>query len=238
MLASDLLHTEVTVNLCIMYVCCIWKRRQLCAHPMHHFEGSEVGCSEQFDSVEIHRQIDFRLRPPIVVYLAVIMEFVNSLIQKSMGSPESAAIIATSVVTLVVGAVYSYHWHLSYQRDGEVPIQWSWMPFLGDAIELGTRPLEFLTESASRHKDIFGMVVAGNRMFIISDPHSSHIVLKPTKDFSFEEFQDLVLHNFFGAEFEKAGYHGVDSFDENLMRKWYSVYLLRYILLVRNCVVW
>lgn len=140
---------------------------------------------------------------------------------------QSPTLIVTSAVTLIVGAVYSYHWYLSHQRHGEVPIQWSWIPLLGDAIELGTRPLDFLSERAKTNKDIFGMVVAGNRMFLISDPHSQHIVLKHTKSFSFEAFQNLIMENFFGSDFKKAGVHGLSDFDEDLMRKWFSTYLLR-----------
>ncbi len=151
------------------------------------------------------------------------MDFVRSL-EKSVGS---TTLVATSAVTLIVGAVYSYHWHLSYQRAGEVPVNWSWIPILGSAIELGTRPLDFLSESAEMNKDIFGMVVAGNRMFLISDPHSQHVVLKPPKSFSFVEFEDMVMVNFFGSDFKKAGVHGMETFDEPLMRKWYSTYLLR-----------
>ena len=151
------------------------------------------------------------------------MDFVRSL-EKSVGS---STLVATSAVSLIVGAVYTYHWHLSYQRAGEVPINWSWIPILGSAIELGTRPLDFLSESAEKNKDIFGMVVAGNRMFLISDPHSQHVVLKPPKSFSFVEFEDMVMHNFFGSDFKKAGVHGMETFDEPLMRKWYSTYLLR-----------
>ena len=152
------------------------------------------------------------------------MEHLNRL-EQSLGSP---ALVATSAVTLVLGAVFSYHWYLSHQRSGEVPIKWSWIPLLGDAIELGTRPLDFLSESAKSNKDIFGMVVAGNRMFLISDPHSQHVVLKHTKSFSFEAFQNLIMDNFFGSDFKKAGLHGLSDFDEDLMRKWFSTYLLRY----------
>jgi len=153
------------------------------------------------------------------------MEFVWSvLLEKFAGS---STLLATSAVTAIAGAVYSYHWYLSYQRTGEVPINWSWIPILGSAIDLGTRPLEFLSESAKKNKDIFGMVVAGNRMFILYDPHSQHLILRPPKSLSFVEFEDMVMHNFFGSDFKKAGIHGVEALDEPLMRKWYSTYLLR-----------
>lgn len=147
-----------------------------------------------------------------------------SVLENSAASP---TVFVTTAATLIVGAVYSYHWYLSYQRSGEAPVNWSWIPILGSAIELGTMPLDFLSESADKNKDIFGMVVAGNRMFIISDPHSQHVILRPPKTLSFVEFENMVMHNFFGSDFKRAGINGVEALDEPLMRKWYSTYLLR-----------
>lgn len=140
----------------------------------------------------------------------------------------SGRFLATSALTVIV-SVYTYHWYLSYRRKGEVPVKWSWIPILGGAIELGTKPLVFLAKSAETNKDVFGMVVAGNRMFIISDPHSQHVILRPPKTLSFVEFENMVMHNFFGSEFQKAGIPGVEALDEPLMRKWYSTYFLRYM---------
>ena len=155
--------------------------------------------------------------------LHLYSKFVNDLHEK-IGTTRLAL---TSAATLIVGAVYAYHLNLSLKRTGEVPVHWSWLPVLGNAIDMGSRPLEFLSECAAEHEDIFGMVVAGNRMFIISDVFSSNLILKPPKSFSWEEFHDLVLSNFFGAQWGSSGHHGVNSFDEQLMRNWYSKYLLR-----------
>jgi hypothetical protein len=146
------------------------------------------------------------------------------LLQRKLGT---TGLVVSSAATLLVGAVFSYHLSLSYQRRGEAPIRWSWLPILGNALDLGVRPLEFLSECAEKHSDIFGMVVAGNRMFIIADVESCNVVLKPPKCLTWEEFHDIVLSNFFGANFSDSGMSGVHSFDENLMRKWYSNYLLR-----------
>jgi hypothetical protein len=148
------------------------------------------------------------------------------LVHKKLGT---TGLVVSSAATLLVGAVFSYHLTLSYQRRGEAPIRWSWLPILGNALDLGVRPLEFLSECAAAHSDIFGMVVAGNRMFIIADVESCNVVLKPPKCLTWEEFHDIVLSNFFGANFSDSGMSGVHSFDENLMRKWYSNYLLRYV---------
>eukprot|EP01034_Spumella_vulgaris_P029595 gene29595-36670_t len=47
---------------------------------------------------------------------------------------------------------------------------------------MGSRPIELLQESGAMIGDIFGLVVAGNRMFIINDPHSYNVIIKPVKE--------------------------------------------------------
>ncbi len=101
----------------------------------------------------------------------------------------------------VPGVLYAYHYYLNYRRKGEAPILWSWVPFLGHALELGKRPVQLIKECAERSSEdgIFGMIVAGHRTFIITDPHSFHLVLRPRKELSYVEFTNLVLTKFFGA---------------------------------------
>ncbi|KAJ1441716.1 cytochrome P450, partial [Ochromonadaceae sp. CCMP2298] len=134
-----------------------------------------------------------------------------------------AGMLALSSAALV-SAVCTYHLNLSFKRRGEAPVLWSWLPLLGHALELGTRPIEMLKEcqGLSLAEDIFGIVVAGDRMFIITDPHSSSVVMKPIKAFSWVEFHNLVLTNFFGMRPPSTHAH----MDDNLMRKWFSTYLL------------
>jgi hypothetical protein len=148
------------------------------------------------------------------------MELIDRL-HKNLGT---TGLLLTTATTLVVGFVSAYHLHLCTKRNGEIPINWSWIPLLGNAIEMGSKPIEFLTEASSKHPDVFGIVVAGQRMFIISDPHSSHLVLKPAKTLSWEVFHNLVLENFFGATNMEEINHKID---EPLMRKLYSTHLLR-----------
>ena len=110
----------------------------------------------------------------------------------------ATAAVAASASALTAGVVL-YHAHLSRRRKGEPPVRWSWLPVLGYALEMGNRPLELLSECADKFGEIFGMVVAGNRMFIISDPHSYHLVFTKNKDLSWEEFHRSVSVNFFGC---------------------------------------
>ncbi len=133
------------------------------------------------------------------------------------------SICGVSAVGLIAGLCY--HANLSIQRKGEPPMRWSWIPVLGYALEMGMRPMELLKESGVQFGEIFGMVVAGNRMFFINDPHCTSLILKPTKDLSFEEFHHSIMINFFGSDKKTMNAHVLN---EDLMRKWYSQYLLRY----------
>lgn len=123
--------------------------------------------------------------------------------------------------------LFCFHVSMSWQYKGEAQIRWSWLPYLGFALEMGSRPVELLKESGNMFGEIFGLIVAGNRMFFINDPHSASIILKPTKDLSFEEFHHSILVNFFGANQNTVSSH---LLNEDLMRKWYSQYLLRYLV--------
>lgn len=129
------------------------------------------------------------------------------VLSTSANLPDAATFLSLGNVTVAVAAsasaltagVILYHAHLSRRRKGEPPVRWSWLPVLGYALEMGNRPLELLSECAEKFGEIFGMVVAGNRMFIICDPHSYSLVFTKNKDFSWEEFHKSVSVNFFGC---------------------------------------
>lgn len=100
----------------------------------------------------------------------------------------------------------------------------SWLPILGFALEMGVRPIELLSEAAKEYGEIFGLVVAGNRMFFITDPHSHAVIIKPSKDLSWEEFHNGVLENFFGTSKKTLASQAIHD-GEPLMRSFYSKYL-------------
>jgi hypothetical protein len=77
--------------------------------------------------------------------------------------------------------------------------------------------------------EVFGIVVAGNRMFFINDCHSFNVILKPIKELSWEEFHHSILIDFFGAQKKTLTKHIVN---DDLMRKWFSQYLYRYVLVI------
>lgn len=137
---------------------------------------------------------------------------------------------AAGVGVLYVGANL-YHWYLSHHRKGECPIlpaskvfsASGMVPLIGYAVELGISPIELLQSCRDRAGDIFGMIVAGNRMFIITDPHSHDLILKSNKRLSWVEFHNTILINFFGVSKKTIDTHPID---DDLMRKYFHNYLL------------
>ena len=129
----------------------------------------------------------------MTVSAATVESSVSSTMSFSLGS---AAVVVASVLP---ASLFAYHLHLSRRKKGEAPVRWSWLPVLGYALEMGNRPLELLTECAKQYGEIFGLVVAGNRMFIIADPHSYQLIFTKNKDLSSEEFHTSVATNMFGA---------------------------------------
>lgn len=118
------------------------------------------------------------------------------------------------------------HYYLCQSRKGEPPIRWSWIPLIGFALEMGKRPLQLIEEGRDLYGEIFGMVVLGNRMFIITDPLAYSTILRPSSDLSTKEFHRTVLQLFFGETHDKNKTKcQVDSMNDDLMRAWFIKYL-------------
>lgn len=97
----------------------------------------------------------------IVLYLDIVIINMDFLFKSNQSLLQSYATIISSTIVLSISVLYTYHLHLSYQRSNEPPVLWSWIPLLGNAIEMGSKPIEFLKDCSKKHKNIFGLVVAG-----------------------------------------------------------------------------
>lgn len=129
---------------------------------------------------------------------------------------------AYTVFAIVFGSFTYHHLFLSRKRSGEAKIKASYIPLLGQALELGARPLELFKECAVQFGEIFGIIVGGSRMFIIADPHSYELILKPSKDLSWVEFHNQVLSNVFGVTRPTLDNH---VFNDDILRSMYSKHI-------------
>lgn len=132
-------------------------------------------------------------------------------------------VIPLYILVGLISALVGYHFYLQIQFPGEVRTHWSWIPFLGFALQLGERPVEFLRELAQNGDEIVGVVVAGQRIFFIMDAFSAPLVFKSNPDYGQEVFHNQVLTGFFGCSDYMIKNHALDG---DLMRKWYVQYLL------------
>lgn len=66
-------------------------------------------------------------------------------IQVSQLSLRCKVLLAGSL-TVVLGAIaaFRHHLNLSSRGENEPPVLWSWIPILGNAIEMGQRPLRLM----------------------------------------------------------------------------------------------
>jgi cytochrome P450 len=133
--------------------------------------------------------------------------------------PTSSTGVALTTCFVVAAAlfasVYAYHLHLSIARRNEPPVNWSWLPWLGDSIDMGLNKVEFLQKLAAKSDGIFGFIAAGNRIFIISDIHSSSAILRPkTRSLTVKVFYNMALRNFFGATMR-----GITNYDHDARRR-------------------
>jgi oxysterol 7-alpha-hydroxylase len=111
-----------------------------------------------------------------------------------------SALAAAGIAVTSIASAYTYHFYLQHQRQGEAPIKKSWIPYLGFALEMGSRPVQLFQSLKKEFGEIFGLVVLGSRMFIITDPHSYPLIISASpKELSSLEFHESILEKFFGV---------------------------------------
>ena len=139
-------------------------------------------------------------------------------------------ILGTSYVPYVMGAVaigvlYVIYYHLNQitARKGEPSMLFTAIPLIGHTLDYASRPYEFLKECKDKTNEIFGMLLGGNRTFIVHDPRSSYLIIQHTKELSVSEFFDMVLWNFFNTPTTLT--HS-PHYNEDVLRKMYTPLLL------------
>ena len=113
-------------------------------------------------------------------------------------------------------ALFSYHWYLSYQFSKEAKVNWSWIPILGNASEFGQYPIKFMLDLCkSTTEEIFGVILAGERIFFIADPNSYNVIIKSDKSkLSFDVFTRQVIMNAFGVSIATVNHTEEHSIDD------------------------
>jgi len=76
-------------------------------------------------------------------------------------------------------------------------VVWSWLPFLGSALDFGSDALKLLEAQRRKHGDVFVIVVAGNRMVFVCDEKAAAKIAS-SRDLKFSPFVMDVLVKAFG----------------------------------------
>jgi cytochrome P450 len=126
------------------------------------------------------------------------------------------ALMGMAVTTFV--ALSAYHIYQQYQRCGEPPMKKSWIPFLGLASTIDSEPIKLFRRLQKEMGEVFGFVLMGNRMFIITDPHSYPLILNASpKDLSPDDMFENIENKFLGITNH--------AFEHNYARAHFSKYL-------------
>mmetsp|Transcript_27174 Transcript_27174/g.45891 ORF Transcript_27174/g.45891 Transcript_27174/m.45891 type:complete len:371 (-) Transcript_27174:2269-3381(-) len=120
-------------------------------------------------------------------------------------------------------AVAAYHCYLLAHFPGEARMEWSFVPILGHALAFGEDPIGTVQKLSRQSqqgcpvastagqdecpakptqpplKEVVGVLLAGQRIFLVNDPASFKVVFKPRPELSFSSFANDVLINVFGA---------------------------------------
>jgi hypothetical protein len=102
-------------------------------------------------------------------------------------NPSKQTLVASSTIVIGLSALpILYHAYLLCKFKDEVPMSFSWIPFLGHALEFGTNPIKTLQklskDANGKTKDIFGLVLAGKRIILITNPLSFKVIFKSKKE--------------------------------------------------------
>ncbi|XP_067833204.1 cytochrome P450 7A1-like, partial [Heptranchias perlo] len=94
-----------------------------------------------------------------------------------------------------------------HRREGEPPIENSWIPYLGCALEFGANPLKFLQIRQKKYGDVFTCKIAGNFITFITDPFSYSSVIRHGKSLDFQNIALKISRRAFDhADFADAKY--------------------------------
>ncbi|XP_066484353.1 7-alpha-hydroxycholest-4-en-3-one 12-alpha-hydroxylase-like [Tiliqua scincoides] len=84
-------------------------------------------------------------------------------------------------------------------RLKEPPLDKGFIPWLGHALHFRKNPVEFLERMQKKHGNIFTVLLGGNYLHVVMDPHTYGTVIKESKDkLDFDTFASMVVLNAFG----------------------------------------
>ncbi|XP_054847746.1 7-alpha-hydroxycholest-4-en-3-one 12-alpha-hydroxylase-like [Eublepharis macularius] len=95
------------------------------------------------------------------------------------------------------------------RRHKEPPLDKGLIPWLGHGLNFKKNTVEFLEKMQKKHGDIFTVLVGGNYLNFVMNPHTYGTIIKKSKDrLDFNTFGSTIVFNVFGFHPRKS-YHKV-----------------------------
>ncbi|XP_042331350.1 5-beta-cholestane-3-alpha,7-alpha-diol 12-alpha-hydroxylase-like [Sceloporus undulatus] len=102
-----------------------------------------------------------------------------------------------SLFATVIGGLYAIG-AFRKRKAKEPPLDKGFIPWLGYGINFKKNPVEFLERMKKKHGDVFTVLVGGNYLHFVMDPHAYSRIIKESKDkLDFNTFASVIVFNAF-----------------------------------------
>ncbi|XP_053118949.1 7-alpha-hydroxycholest-4-en-3-one 12-alpha-hydroxylase-like [Hemicordylus capensis] len=127
------------------------------------------------------------------------------------------AFLATLLST-ILGGLYMMG-AFRKRRPKEPPLDKGFIPWLGYGINFKKNPAEFLERMQRKHGDIFTVLVGGNYLHFVMDPHTYGTIIKESKDrLDFDTFASLIVFNALGIQPTESHHKIVQTISKKYLR--------------------
>nr|XP_020671400.1 7-alpha-hydroxycholest-4-en-3-one 12-alpha-hydroxylase-like [Pogona vitticeps] len=122
-----------------------------------------------------------------------------------------------SLLTTLLGGLYAMGTFRA-RRPREPPLDKGFIPWLGYAINFKKDPVQFLQRMRKKHGDVFTVLVGGNYLHFVMDPHTyRHIVKEPKNKLDFYMFASVIVFNAFGFHSSECHHKIVQTFSNKYL---------------------
>ncbi|XP_060639455.2 5-beta-cholestane-3-alpha,7-alpha-diol 12-alpha-hydroxylase-like [Anolis sagrei] len=122
-----------------------------------------------------------------------------------------------SLLAIILGGLHTIG-AFRRRRPKEPPLDKGFIPWLGYAIQFRKSPAEFLERMRKKHGDIFTVLVGGNYINFVADPHTHEPLMKePKEKLDFEQFSSTVVHNAFGFQPTQVHHQAVQTISKRFL---------------------
>ncbi|XP_054847784.1 7-alpha-hydroxycholest-4-en-3-one 12-alpha-hydroxylase-like [Eublepharis macularius] len=126
--------------------------------------------------------------------------------------------LLASLFSAILGGLYTAG-AFRKRRPKEAPLDKGLIPWLGHGLSFKKNPVEFLEKMKKKHGDIFTVLVGGNYLNFVMDPHTYGTIIKESKDkLDFDTFASTVVFNVFGFHLSESHHKIKETVSKKYLR--------------------